>query len=408
MQAILWSLAMINRLRRKFILSAISALLLIVILFVGILDGLNYLQMDRKQVRTLNILEKYYKDEMSAVDNSEIPYASRYFVVVYDNEGQLVEINTARVRTIVNNKAEQYGLKAYHSKKKRDFISHYRYTKSKRGDSTYIIFLDVENSLEDFFDIVNLSIIFVVLGVVLFIFLIVILSGKVIKPFVDNYENQRNFIADAGHDLKTPITVIEADAEVLKMKFGDDNEFLNDIFLQSSRLKQLTEDLIYLSKLDENPDYEMIEFPLSDVITEICQSFESVAKTQKKEMTITIEPHLSFKGNQKNMERLVNILLDNAVKYSSDHGKIDVSLERQKKFIVLTVYNTVDHISKEELPKLFDRFYRSDQSRNSETGGYGIGLSVAKSVVEAHKGKINATTSDEKSLVMIVILPNRI
>ena len=399
---------MINRLRRKFILSAISALLLIVILFVGILDGLNYLQMDRKQVRTLNILEKYYKDEMSAVDNSEIPYASRYFVVVYDNEGQLVEINTARVRTIVNNKAEQYGLKAYHSKKKRDFISHYRYTKSKRGDSTYIIFLDIENSLEDFFDIVNLSIIFVVLGVVLFIFLIVILSGKVIKPFVDNYENQRNFIADAGHDLKTPITVIEADAEVLKMKFGDDNEFLNDIFLQSSRLKQLTEDLIYLSKLDENPDYEMIEFPLSDVITEICQSFESVAKTQKKEMTITIEPHLSFKGNQKNMERLVNILLDNAVKYSSDHGKIDVSLERQKKFIVLTVYNTVDHISKEELPNLFDRFYRSDQSRNSETGGYGIGLSVAKSVVEAHKGKINATTSDEKSLVMIVILPNRI
>jgi signal transduction histidine kinase len=389
-------------------LSAISALLLIVILFVGILDGLNYLQMDRKQVRTLNILEKYYKDEMSAVDNSEIPYASRYFVVVYDNEGQLVEINTARVRTIVNNKAEQYGLKAYHSKKKRDFISHYRYTKSKRGDSTYIIFLNIENSLEDFFDIVNLSIIFVVLGVVLFIFLIVILSGKVIKPFVDNYENQRNFIADAGHDLKTPITVIEADAEVLKMKFGDDNEFLNDIFLQSSRLKQLTEDLIYLSKLDENPDYEMIEFPLSDVITEICQSFESVAKTQKKEMTITIEPHLSFKGNQKNMERLVNILLDNAVKYSSDHGKIDVSLERQKKFIVLTVYNTVDHISKEELPKLFDRFYRSDQSRNSETGGYGIGLSVAKSVVEAHKGKINATTSDEKSLVMIVILPNRI
>lgn len=399
---------MINRLRRKFILSAISALLLIVILFVGILDGLNYLQMDRKQVRTLNILEKYYKDEMSAVDNSEIPYASRYFVVVYDNEGQLVEINTARVRTIDNNKAEQYGLKAYHSKKKRDFISHYRYTKSKRGDSTYIIFLDIENSLEDFFDIVNLSIIFVVLGVVLFIFLIVILSGKVIKPFIDNYENQRNFIADAGHDLKTPITVIEADAEVLKMKFGDDNEFLNDIFLQSSRLKQLTEDLIYLSKLDENPDYEMIEFPLSDVITEICQSFESVAKTQKKEMTITIEPHLSFKGNQKNMERLVNILLDNAVKYSSDHGKIDVSLERQKKFIVLTVYNTVDHISKEELPKLFDRFYRSDQSRNSETGGYGIGLSVAKSVVEAHKGKINATTSDEKSLVMIVILPNRI
>ena len=399
---------MINRLRRKFILSAISALLLIVILFVGILDGLNYLQMDRKQVRTLNILEKYYKDEMSTVDNSEIPYASRYFVVVYDNEGQLVEINTARVRTIDNNKAEQYGLKAYHSKKKRDFISHYRYTKSKRGDSTYIIFLDIENSLEDFFDIVNLSIIFVVLGVVLFVFLIVILSGKVIKPFVDNYENQRNFIADAGHDLKTPITVIEADAEVLKMKFGDDNEFLNDIFLQSSRLKQLTEDLIYLSKLDENPDYEMIEFPLSDVITEICQSFESVAKTQKKEMTITIEPHLSFKGNQKNMERLVNILLDNAVKYSSDHGKIDVSLERQKKFIVLTVYNTVDHISKEELPKLFDRFYRSDQSRNSETGGYGIGLSVAKSVVEAHKGKINATTSDEKSLVMIVILPNRI
>ena len=215
------------------------------------------------------------------------------------------------------------------------------------------------------------------IGFILVAILIFLLSSRAVKPLVESYEKQKRFITDAGHEIKTPLSTIQADLTVLEMD-GLQNEWTDDIKCQTKRLSKLTNDLIYLSKMEETPVDEMLEFPLSDVVSETAASFE---------------------GDQAKIEQLVTILLDNACKYSNPNGKILLSLHRKSKGIQLMVYNTCDSIDKENINHFFDRFYRQDASHN-----YGIGLSIAQAIVQAHKGKIVATTSDEKSLEIDVTL----
>ena len=205
--------------------------------------------------------------------------------------------------------------------------------------------------------------------------------------------------------MKTPLTIIDADAEVLEMDFGE-NEWLSDIQSQTRRLADLTNNLILLSRMEEERTKElMVDFPLSDIAEETVGTFQALAKTQNKVLESNITPMIAMKGDEKAIRRLITILLDNAVKYAKENGRICVTLEKQKKRIRLSVFNTTEQISKEHMEHLFDRFYRTDRSRNSETGGYGLGLSIAAATVEAHRGKITATTEDEKSLLITVIFP---
>lgn len=233
----------------------------------------------------------------------------------------------------------------------------------------------------------------------------VFVSSRIVKPFSENYEKQKRFITDAGHELKTPLTIIDADTEVLEMDFGE-NEWITDIQTQTKRMADLTNNLILLSRMEEERKKElMIEFPLSDVVEETVGTFQSLIKTQNKTLNSDIKPFIVMRGDEKAIRQLVTILLDNAVKYSDEEGRIEVSLEKQKNRIRFSVFNTTEIISREHLEHLFDRFYRTDSSRNSQTGGYGLGLSIAAATVNAHKGKIVALTEDEKSLLIVVTFP---
>ena len=201
------------------------------------------------------------------------------------------------------------------------------------------------------------------------------------------------------------MTIIDADTEVLEMDFGE-SEWLSDIQNQTKRLADLTNNLILLSRMEEEQTRElMVDFPLSDVVEETLGTFQALAKTQHKNLTGNIAPMISMRGDEKAIRRLVTILLDNAVKYSGENGEIAVTLEKQKRRVRLSVFNTTEFISKEHTQHLFDRFYRTDSSRNSQTGGYGLGLSIAAATVEAHKGKIAAVTKDEKSLLISISFP---
>ena len=184
-----------------------------------------------------------------------------------------------------------------------------------------------------------------------------------------------------------------------------ENEWLADIQMQTKRLAQLTNSLIQLSRMEEQPQIEKIEFPISDVVEETAETFQALAKTQNKNLSSRIQPMLSMNGDEKSIRQLVTILMDNAIKYSNDEGRIELTLEKQNNSIQLSVFNTANCISKENLPHFFDRFYRADQSRNSKTGGYGLGLPIASAIVAAHRGKIRATTQDEKSLLITVTFP---
>ncbi len=287
------------------------------------------------------------------------------------------------------------------------FLDNYRYLLCQNELGSQIIFLDCGRSLSSFRTTLLASVTLALVGLLAVLILLLILSHRIVRPVAESYAKQKQFITDAGHELKTPMTIISADADLAEMECGE-NQWLADIRRQVQRLTGLTNDLIYLSRMEEEqPKLQCIEFPLSDVAEEMALPFLAPARSQGKELHVHIQPMLSCTGDEKAIRQLLSILLDNALKYSPAGAHLELRLEKQGRSSLLTVSNTTAQpVERDKLSHLFDRFYRSDQSRNSQTGGYGLGLSIAKSIVLAHRGKIRAESPDGTSLSVIVTLPN--
>lgn len=219
----------------------------------------------------------------------------------------------------------------------------------------------------------------------------------------ESYEKQKRFITDAGHELKTPLTIISADTDLAEVECGE-NQWLTDIRRQAQRLTGLTHDLIFLSRMEEQPQLQLLDFPLSDLVEETAQSFLAPAKSQGKTLSLSIQPLLSCTGDEKSLRQLLSILLDNALRYAPAGADIAVELQSKGRSILLRVSNPMAHpLDKAALEHLFDRFYRGDAARSA--GGYGLGLSIARSIVAAHRGKIRAECPDGVTLTMAVTLP---
>ncbi|MCD7771271.1 MAG: HAMP domain-containing histidine kinase [Oscillospiraceae bacterium] len=341
------------------------------------------------------------------LQSPELEYETRYFTVTFNNRsGNLVSVNTGKIAAVDSSAAVEYAEKVLAKSSTKGFVDDYRYLVYDGETEKTIVFLDCARNMSTFRTVITASLGISATGLVMVLILLIFLSGRIVKPFWENYEKQRRFITDAGHDLKTPLTVIGADAEVLEMDIGE-NEWITDIRNQVTRLTDMTNSLIMLSKMEEpEPQYQMIDFPLSDIVEEVLDQYRSLAKTHEKNLSGSIQPMISLNGDEKSIRRLLGVLLDNAMKYSDEHGTITLTLEQQRGTIRLSVFNTCPYMPKESLPHLFDRFYRTDESRNSQTGGYGLGLSIAAAIVTAHKGKISASTTDEKSLLITVTLPS--
>ena len=342
------------------------------------------------------------------LQSPELPYESRFFSVLLDENGTVLSTDTGKIAAVNSSEAGEYAKEIFQSGKRTGFFSAYRYlrTETDSDNHTRIIFLDCSRSLNSFRNVLLISCGVSGLGLMMVLGLMILLSKHIIKPFSENYEKQKRFITDAGHEIKTPITIINADTEILEMDTGP-NEWIDDIRIQTERLSKLTKDLIYLARMEEGEHQtQMIDFPLSEVISETAASFQALARTESKQFALQIQPMLSFYGDEDNIRKLTSILLDNALKYSDENGFIQLNLEKKGKYIQLLVVNTTrDALNREQLTHLFDRFYRMDTSRNSETGGYGIGLSIAQAVVQMHKGKISATAVNDHKIQLSVLLP---
>ena len=324
-----------------------------------------------------------------------------------DEKGEVILTDTSKIVSIDTENAIEYASEVWARGKEKGFMDHYRYWKTSYGGEIRVIFLDCRRQLDNFLNFLFTTMIVSFIGLLSVLFLMIYFSGRIVKPFSDNYEKQKRFITDAGHELRTPWTIIEADTEVLEMDF-DENEWLQDIREQTKRLADLTGSLVMLSRMEEGQNGNLkVEFPLSDMVEEVCHTFQAPAKIQGICMKTAITPMISIKGDEKAIRSLITILLDNAVKYTNERGRIDVTLGKKKNRIYLSVFNTTEYISKEQTSRLFDRFYRTDISRNSQTGGYGLGLSIAAATADSHKGKIMAETEDEKSLRITVTFPGQ-
>lgn len=340
----------------------------------------------------------------------ETPYDTRYFSVTFAEDGTVAAANIDRIAAVDETQAEKMAEAVYKNGGTSGFSGNYRYLSYTDDDSqTVVLFVDCSKSLSSFRDFLLTSILVSAIGAAAVFALVYLLSRRVVKPMQESYDKQKQFITDAGHELRTPLTIIDADVSVQEMDTGT-SEWLEDIKAQTKRLAGLTNDLVYLSRMEEGgSQIQMIDFPISDLVSEIVNSYRARAQIEGKELTSEITPMLSLCGDEKAITKLTNILLDNALKYSSDKGKINLTLTRRgkerSKGIELTVTNSVDEMNEDTLKHMFDRFYRADSSRNSQKGGYGIGLSIASAVVQAHKGKVSATAPDPHTVRITVSLP---
>ncbi|MGN0331268.1 MAG: sensor histidine kinase [Kineothrix sp.] len=349
----------------------------------------------------------FNKNNMPKHMTPETPYESRYFSVLLTADGKVIQVDTKRIKSIDAQTAIEYASLAVAADKTHGFIHQYRFQSYSEHGLVRIVFLDCQKRLDVFQNFLMISSGMALGGYIAFFFAILFFSGKITRPVTESYEKQKRFITDAGHEIKTPLAIIRADTEVLEMDLGE-SEWSSDIKKQTKRLELLTNDLIFLSRLEEaGNSLQMVRLPFSDIVAQEAASFTSLMKTQNRIFQCDIQPMVSLTGDEKSIRQLVNILMDNALKYSPPHGLISLSVKKQGKQIRLALYNTTEKpIPKDRLAILFDRFYRVDSSRNTQTGGFGIGLSIAKAIVTAHKGRIQALAKEERSLEIVVLFPS--
>ena len=409
---------MIKKLQRKFILLCMSALLFVLVIIIGGINIVNYTAVTNDADKLLNIIsdnQGMFPQEPGKFGNPlppgmspETPYESRYFSVVIDtNTQQCISVETRQIISVNKDAAILYANTALDKGKTNGFVYDFRYQIQKEDAHTRITFLDCGRKLDAYYSFLYASIGISLAGYLIVFAFIAFFSNRIIQPISESYEKQKRFITDASHEIKTPLTIINADTDILEMEFDEDNEWITDIRKQIKQLTSLTNDLVFLSRMEESQKaLPMIEFPFSEVVTEIAFSFQNVAKKLEKEVQCHIPPMLTISGDEKTIRQLISILLDNAIKYSPMHSKIYFEVAEQNKFITIKVTNTtLQNIEQEQLKYIFDRFYRMDNSRNSQTGGHGVGLSIAQAIVEAHHGKIQAFAPAENTLQICVKFP---
>ncbi len=400
---------MIRKLKVKMILlSGIALLILLTLTVIGV-NIFAYRSLIRDADKTLEFaLHEYISPNNTIPPPQNTEYDSfgyRYFFVMIGHDGQVKEIDTSRLPSISDNDGLRMA-EEISNKTKNGFLSDFRYSVTELSEGKLVIMLDCSQIHAIVATFILTSTIIAASTFSLALTLISVLAKRILRPISESYEKQKRFITDAGHEIKTPLSVINANVDLLMMDM-EDNEALVDIKQQTARLTTLTNDLIMLSKMGEEIRNEIkVDFPLSEVVKEACELFDVPAKADGKVINKVIAPLFSMNGDMRSISHLVSILMDNAVKYSPKNSEINVTLSKYGKAALLTVENSTEYvIEREMLPRIFDRFYRADPSRNSKSGGHGIGLSIAEAIVSSHGGKIFAVSGGTHHFKIKVYLP---
>lgn len=394
---------MIGSLRRKFIsISMISIFIVFSCIFISLMvftkiqtnrsvdmlvdtissnDGV-FPKFDPSKQRML--VQMPYSD----VITEETQFSTRFFSVWLDDEKQIVNTNMDSVSTITEQDVEDYTDKVLKRGKERGWIGDYRYRIMDTKNGTTVVFVN-GNTYNNTSNRLLFTALLVLLGSAsLILILTVVVSKRAVRPVAESYEKQRQFITDANHELKTPLTLILSNLDIVESELGK-NEWLDDIRSEGERMGLLINQLVTLSRMDESTDSVMREeFNLSSAVADTVSEFESFAEERSHTLTSSINPSVYYYGDESLIRRLTAILLDNAIKYCDADGDIQLTLICRR-HLVLTVENTYQDVDKLELNRLFDRFYRADKARTF-SGSFGIGLSIAQSIVKSHKGNIAA------------------
>lgn len=410
---------MINKLRRQFIRIAMLSVTLVLVGLILAVNIINFMSVNGDLNRLLTILsdnggvlprapegkpgDRRKDPHMTA----ETPFSTRYFVLRYTAAGELLRADLDHIAAVTAGDAQSYADIALRHGIGTGYTGAYIYRVTADGAGGFMaVFLNCQGEVHALRTFAAGSAAAGGGCILLVYVLILFFSQKAITPAVQSIERQKQFITDAGHELKTPLTVISTSQKVLEMEVGQ-QKWIDKTLAQVDRLRELVDELVTLSRLDEeHPPLKITRFDVSAMVLETAESFVDYAAARGHRLDADIPGDLRLCGDPMAVQRLVSVLLDNAVKYSTEGGSIRLRLEGSKKGVRLTVQNDCQPIEPAQLERLFDRFYRLDKSRTRQTGGFGVGLSIARSIAEAHHGAIRAVCPEARVIQFIAVLNN--
>lgn len=390
---------MISKLRRRFILITVLAVVVFVSLIIAVINVTNFIRVTDTADRILDAIVEGDGHLPPVPSQGPIDLSTRnnarYFWVKYNSNGSIKEVNTKNVALISDEAAKQLGTLVRNKGIARGFSADYRYLVTK--DGSMVVFVDTTRMSQSADTFMIDSIIVAAVSLVLVSLLIFVVSRRALKPIVEGYEKQKRFITEASHELKTPLTVISANNELLEMECGE-NEYTRAISKQVEKMVFMTQNLTALARLDEGRTLDPSqEFSLSDTILDVCHQFRPALEASGKVFEHSVA-NVTYKGHQPLLQQLTSILLDNATKYS--HSYVNLSLTAEGKHLVLTVKNDVVDTPDGDMSKCFERFYRSDTAR-TQAGGSGLGLAIAQEIVNLHRATIAAQVSCGEFIIKV-------
>ena len=409
---------MLGKLRLRFILIGASSFAVVAILLILSINIANYVHTTARHDETLGKIheynEKFPEGENGRTPITDMPWTGhegeeftlRFFSLECSKDGEILIFDDAYISSIDEDDAREYAKATLDRHKSAGYYLDYRYlvSEDEETETIEIIFLNVADANDARKTLIKISCVVGAVGLLLASLLVTLFSGYAIRPYVRNMEQQKRFITDAGHELKTPVTSISTSADILAMENGE-NEWISNIQKQSSYLAGLILNLVQLSKFDEGKNVKSKEnFSLSEAAWEVAENYRSLAEARNRNFSQSIEEEVFFCGDKGEIQQLISILLDNAVRYSNENGKIDLSIHEKHGKILMDVSNSCDSVPAGNLNRLFDRFYRPDESRSKYTGGSGIGLSIAKAIAEQHGGSIRVKSEDDDIISFHVVL----
>ena len=390
---------MIRRLRGEFIRIAMLAVTLVLLLLTVSVNAVNYISVSRQQDRTLEMIVSHQgtipampKEAKSGPRpnghfSPETPYDTRFFVLRYTDSGDLTQSDLTHIASVTEADTEPYLQAALSHGEGSGWQSGYRFRVVQTGENRWMaVFLDCRKEVRSLYRLAGVSVAAMAVCVALVYLIVVRLSRRAMEPVVQSVQRQKQFITDAGHELKTPITVIATSLRLLEMEVGQ-QKWLEKAQNQTERLKELVNSLVTLSRMDEEESpLKLSDFAVSEAVEETAESFRDFARSQGHPLELAIVPGLTYCGDEYAVRQLVSILLDNAVKYAPQGTDIHLTLTHQDRTACLAVENGGDPIPPEVAAHLFDRFYRADSSRTGT--GFGLGLAIARAIVQNHRGNI--------------------
>lgn len=409
---------MIKALRKKFIFSSMTAITVLIIVLLSGINIFNIYSVSGQNKSTLNFLISNSIHIQPEIPNGIKPpeksgfdfkppeedrrQSAVYFKVSEDGSGKIIDIDVSRIPSVTQKEAKAiYNSITDKEGKVKSFLYKVKYLPDNLGREIYFLSLKEQN-----YSVLRVALLSFGAGIIcwgLMLLLIVMLSQKAIRPIAENLEKQKRFITDAGHEIKTPLSIIMANTEALELHTGE-NKWTANIKNQTLRLNGLMQKLLLLAKANGNEaPVNKEDISLSLLAVQTAEAFSESAKQRNLCFKTDIENEIIIKGDKEHFISLFSVLIDNAVKYATENTCIEICLKKNKN-ILFSVKNRCNTLPECLPADLFDRFYRGNSARTQKSGGYGIGLSVAKAITELYSGSISAEFADDNVICFEVKL----